>query len=132
MHPLSSGRMALSTIQGFPRIGLGRELKFGTEEYWAGERDAVKLAATAREIRRGNWELMRDAGIDLVPCNDFSLYDQGLDVTRLVGAVPQRYGHGGGEGGIDAYFALARGGADGTPVEMTKRFDTHYHYIVPE
>ena len=124
--------MALSTVHGFPRIGLGRELKFGTEEYWAGERDAAKLAATAREIRRGNSELMRDAGIDLVPCNDFSLYDQVLDITALVGAVPQRYGHRGGEVGIDTYFAMARGDPDVTAMEMTKWFDTNYHYIVPE
>src|SRR5919198_4970251 len=124
--------MALSSVHGFPRIGPGRELKFATEGYWSGERSADELQAVARELRRANWELMRDAGIDLIPSNDFSLYDQVLDTTALVGAVPERYGHAGGEVGPDTYFAMARGTQDATAMEMTKWFDTNYHYIVPE
>src|ERR687895_955410 len=104
--------MALSSVHGFPRIGRRRELKFATEAYWAGDGAAEGLYATAREIRRSNWELMRDAGIDLIPSNDFSLYDQVLDAIALVGAVPERYGHGGGDVDLDTYFAMARGGSD--------------------
>jgi 5-methyltetrahydropteroyltriglutamate--homocysteine methyltransferase len=128
--------MALSNIAGFPRIGPNRELKFATEGYWRGDTSAEQLAATASEIRRANWALMRDAGIDLIPSNDFSLYDQVLDAVALVGAVPARYGHGGGDVDLDTYFAMARGrqgeGVDVTAMEMTKWFDTNYHYIVPE
>jgi 5-methyltetrahydropteroyltriglutamate--homocysteine methyltransferase len=124
--------MALSSIHGFPRIGPRRELKFATEAYWSGERSADELQAVARELRRANWELMRDAGIDLIPSNDFSFYDQMLDTTALVGAVPERYGHGGGDLGLDTYFAMARGTQEATAMEMTKWFDTNYHYIVPE
>jgi 5-methyltetrahydropteroyltriglutamate--homocysteine methyltransferase len=128
--------MALSNIAGFPRIGPNRELKFAAEGYWRGETSADQLARTASEIRLANWQLMRDAGIDLIPSNDFSLYDQVLDAIALVGAVPKRYGHGGGDVGLDTYFAMARGrqgeGVDVTAMEMIKWFDTNYHYIVPE
>ncbi len=128
--------MALSNISGFPRIGPNRELKFANEGYWRGDVSAEQLAGTAREIRRANWTLMRDAGIDLIPSNDFSYYDQVLDAVALVGAVPERYQHGGGEIDLDTYFAMARGrqadGVDVTAMEMTKWFDTNYHYIVPE
>jgi 5-methyltetrahydropteroyltriglutamate--homocysteine methyltransferase len=86
----------------------------------------------AREIRRAGWERQRDTGIDLIPSNDFSFYDQMLDTTALVGAVPRRFGHAGGEVELDTYFAMARGREDATAMEMTKWFDTNYHYIVPE
>ncbi len=128
--------MALSSIHGFPRVGAQRELKFATEGYWAGTASDEELQSTARELRRTNWELLRDAGIHLIPSNDFSLYDQVLDTVALVGAVPERYGHGGGEVDRELYFAMARGrqggGHDVTAMEMTKWFDTNYHYIVPE
>jgi 5-methyltetrahydropteroyltriglutamate--homocysteine methyltransferase len=128
--------MALSSIQGFPRIGGQRELKFATEGYWAGRVSAEELHDAARRLRRENWQLMRDAGIDLIPSNDFSYYDQVLDTTALVGAVPPRYGQRGGDVGLDTYFAVARGRQEGdvdvTAMEMTKWFDTNYHYIVPE
>ena len=128
--------MSLSNISGFPRIGPNRELKFAAEGYWRGETSAEQLASTASEIRRANWKLMQDAGIDLIPSNDFSLYDQVLDGLALVGAVPERYGHEGGDVDLDTYFAMARGrqaeGVDVTAMEMTKWFDTNYHYIVPE
>src|SRR4051794_6664781 len=128
--------MALSNVSGFPRIGRNRELKFATEGYWRGETSRDELATTAKAIRVENWKLMQDAGIDLIPSNDFSYYDQVLDAIALVGAVPERYGWGGGEVDLDTYFAMARGrqseGVDVTAMEMTKWFDTNYHYIVPE
>lgn len=124
--------MALSNVSGFPRIGRNRELKFATEGYWRGEKSADDLASTARQIRLENWKLMQDQGIDLIPSNDFSYYDQVLDAIALVGAVPERYGHDGGQVDLDTYFAMARGRQDATAMEMTKWFDTNYHYIVPE
>jgi 5-methyltetrahydropteroyltriglutamate--homocysteine methyltransferase len=128
--------MALSNIAGFPRIGPNRELKFAAESYWRGASSAEELAATGKQIRRANWKLMQDAGIDLIPSNDFSLYDQVLDACALVGAVPDRYGHASGDVDLDTYFAMARGrqsdGHDVTAMQMVKWFDTNYHYIVPE
>ncbi len=128
--------MVRSTIHGFPRIGPRRELKFATEGFWAERTGAGELSEAAKRLRRENWELLRDAGLDLVPANDFSYYDQVLDVTALVGAVPTRYEHSAGDVDLDVYFAMARGrqsgGVDVTAMEMTKWFDTNYHYIVPE
>jgi 5-methyltetrahydropteroyltriglutamate--homocysteine methyltransferase len=128
--------MALSNVAGFPRIGGERELKFATEGYWRGEVSEAELLEAAKRIRLDNWRFMQGAGIDLIPSNDFSLYDHVLDTIALVGAVPGRYGHGRGPVGLDAYFAMARGrqesGVDVTAMEMTKWFDTNYHYIVPE
>src|SRR5436190_1371199 len=129
--------MALSNISGFPRIGRNRELKFATEGYWRGENSAEDLEATGKAIRVENWRLMQEAGIDLIPSNDFSFYDQVLDTIALVGAVPERYEwDGSGDVDLDTYFAMARGrqgnGVDVTAMEMTKWFDTNYHYIVPE
>jgi len=128
--------MALSNISGFPRIGRNRELKFATEGYWAGKVSAEELAKAAKDIRVENWRLMQDAGIDLIPSNDFSYYDQVLDTIALVGAVPERYGWSGGQVDLDTYFAMARGrqtdDVDATAMEMTKWFDTNYHYLVPE
>jgi 5-methyltetrahydropteroyltriglutamate--homocysteine methyltransferase len=128
--------VAVSSVHGFPRIGGRRELKVATEGYWAGRVSADELHETACRLRRENWRLMRDAGVDLVPSNDFSYYDQVLDTTALVGAVPPRYGSPGGDVDLDTYFAMARGRQDGgvdvTAMEMTKWFDTNYHYIVPE
>src|SRR3954447_24746345 len=128
--------MALSNVSGFPRIGRNRELKFATEAYWRGDQSAEELAATAKAIRVENWKLMQDAGIDLIPSNDFSYYDQVLDTIALVGAVPERYDWNGGQVDLDTYFAMARGRQSGdvdvTAMEMTKWFDTNYHYLVPE
>jgi 5-methyltetrahydropteroyltriglutamate--homocysteine methyltransferase len=120
-----------STVHGFPRIGDRRELKTATEGYWAGRVPAGELEATARELRRQSWTFLRDAGLGQVPSNHFSLYDQVLDTCVLVGAVPERYGAV-GEVDLDTYFAMARGRADATAMEMTKWFDTNYHYLVPE
>jgi 5-methyltetrahydropteroyltriglutamate--homocysteine methyltransferase len=128
--------MALSNISGFPRIGPQRGLKFATEGLWRGEGSAEELDQVARRIRRDNWRLMQEAGIDLIPSNDFSLYDHVLDTAALVGAVPERYGHHRGPVDLETYFAMARGRQSGsvdvTAMEMTKWFDTNYHYIVPE
>jgi len=124
---------------GYPRIGSQRELKKVSELYWSGKIPVTELLATGKIIRRQNWQLQKDAGIDLVPCNDFSFYDQVLDTSLMVGAIPERY-HSLMEEkqlpDIDLLFAMARGyqkdGHDITAMEMTKWFDTNYHFIVPE
>ena len=90
--------MALSNVSGFPRIGPARELKFATEGYWRGEVSADELLDDGEGDPGRQLALMQDAGIDLIPSNDFSLYDQVLDTIALVGAVPERYGHDGGRG----------------------------------
>ena len=129
--------MALSHIVGYPRIGQRRELKRATESYWDGKVTREELHATAAALRLEAWQGMREAGIDLIPSNTFSFYDQVLDAIAMVGAVPARYRPPEGEPvDLDTYFAMARGaqtdGLDVTAMEMTKWFDTNYHYIVPE
>lgn len=127
-----------SAVLGVPRIGARRELKKALEAYWQKKASEQELRQTARAIRRENWTRMKEAGIDVIPSNDFSFYDQVLDTTALVGAVPLRYGREGAKIGLDAYFAMARGcggsgsGPSAGAMEMTKWFDTNYHYIVPE
>ncbi|WP_067460221.1 5-methyltetrahydropteroyltriglutamate--homocysteine S-methyltransferase [Actinomadura macra] len=118
-----------STVLGYPRIGAHRELKTATEDYWAGRIDAAALDEAGAELRRQVWTQLRDAGLDAIPSNTFSFYDQVLDTSVLVDAVPDRYRH---LTGLDRYFAMARGVQDVPPLEMTKWFDTNYHYIVPE
>jgi 5-methyltetrahydropteroyltriglutamate--homocysteine methyltransferase len=125
---------------GFPRIGARRQLKKACEQYWSGAIDRKELFLTAKKIREENWLLQKQYDIDLIPCNDFSFYDQVLDMSLLLGAVPPRYTpvvtdiKDNAE--IDLCFAMARGyqqnGLDITAMEMTKWFDTNYHYIVPE
>lgn len=124
---------------GYPRIGNHRELKKACEAYWAGQSNLAALQHTARAIRRNNWQLQQQAGIDLVPCNDFSLYDHVLDMCVVVSAIPQRFHALLEETQLpetDLYFAMARGyqqnGYDIAAMEMTRWFDTNYHYIVPE
>jgi 5-methyltetrahydropteroyltriglutamate--homocysteine methyltransferase len=130
--------MVLATNLGHPRIGPERELKKGLEAYWAGRLPAAELLEQARTLRRSAWELQRDAGIAHVPSNDFSLYDHVLDTVALLGAVPDRFGWVGETVDLATYFAMARGtpagsGSGGAPaMEMTKWFDTNYHYLVPE
>jgi 5-methyltetrahydropteroyltriglutamate--homocysteine methyltransferase len=128
--------MVQSTILGYPRIGRDRELKRMCEAYWAGKQQADALYATAAELRRAHWDAQRVAGIDLIPGNDFSLYDHVLDAIALVGAVPERYRWHGETVDLDTYFAMARGiqrgDLDAAALEMTKWFDTNYHYLVPE
>ncbi|HEU5208379.1 MAG TPA: 5-methyltetrahydropteroyltriglutamate--homocysteine S-methyltransferase [Longimicrobiales bacterium] len=128
--------MAQSANLGFPRIGADRELKHAIEAYWAGRLPAHDLHETARRLRAAHWGMQQDAGIALIPSNDFSLYDHVLDTAMLVGAVPERYGRAGGSDALATYFALARGvqtgGRDVAALALTKWFDTNYHYIVPE
>jgi 5-methyltetrahydropteroyltriglutamate--homocysteine methyltransferase len=118
-----------STVLGYPRIGPQRELKKATEAYWAGRETAVGLEQTAAGLRRQTWETLRDAGLSDIPSNTFSLYDHVLDTAVMVNAVPKRFA---GLEGLDAYFAMARGAEGVTALELTKWFDTNYHYLVPE
>jgi 5-methyltetrahydropteroyltriglutamate--homocysteine methyltransferase len=118
-----------STVLGYPRIGSRRELKKATEAYWAGRETAGGLQQTAAGLRRQTWETLRDAGLSDIPSNTFSLYDHVLDTAVMVNAVPKRFA---GLEGLDAYFAMARGAEGVTALELTKWFDTNYHYLVPE
>jgi 5-methyltetrahydropteroyltriglutamate--homocysteine methyltransferase len=123
--------MAISTtVLGYPRIGPRRELKRATESYWAGRSTADDLLTAAAELRASVWTTLRDAGVEQVPSNTFSLYDAMLDQAVLVGAVPERFASLTDE--LDRYFAMARGVESIAPLEMTKWFDTNYHYLVPE
>lgn len=124
--------MALTHNLGFPRIGARRELKKALEAYWRSEINNVQLQAIAAELRKRHWILQRDSGIDLIPVGDFALYDQMLSMSALLGAVPARFNTGTNEVGLDLYFAMARGTKNQPAMEMTKWFDTNYHYIVPE
>ena len=134
--PARPQRPPTATVLGYPRIGPARELKRATEAYWAGELDATALSAEAAALRRRAWETMASAGISEVPCNDFSLYDHMLDMIQVLGAVPARHrgrgDHRDPQVRLDEYFAMARGSQDAAPLEMTKWFDTNYHYLVPE
>ncbi|MGA2064071.1 MAG: 5-methyltetrahydropteroyltriglutamate--homocysteine S-methyltransferase [Thermoguttaceae bacterium] len=124
--------MAIAANLGFPRIGSRRELKRAIENYWQGTCRAEELWATARALRRRHWELQRDAGIRHIPSGDFSLYDHVLDTAAMVGAIPDRFHAPQGPLDLETYFALARGSRRVPPLEMTKWFDTNYHYLVPE
>ena len=124
--------MAIAHNLGFPRIGVKRELKKALESYWKHEISADQLKAVGRELRARHWKLQKDAGLDLVPVGDFSFYDQVLDTSAMVGAIPERYGPVTESVDFDLYFAMARGSAAAPAMEMTKWFDTNYHYIVPE
>jgi 5-methyltetrahydropteroyltriglutamate--homocysteine methyltransferase len=118
-----------TTVLGYPRIGPRRELKKATEALWAGQSDAAGLEATGAALRQQTWETLRDAGLTSIPSNTFSLYDHVLDTAVMVNAVPDRFA---GLSGLDRYFAMARGRDAVAPLELTKWFDTNYHYLVPE
>ena len=133
---------------GFPRIGPRRELKQAVEAYWAGKIDKAELLATAKSLRAATWDRQKAAGIDVIPSGDFSFYDQVLDTSVMVGAIPDIYRGLGAPDSLEVYFAMARGtrtdvgeescahghghGGDVPAQEMTKWFDTNYHYMVPE
>ena len=123
--------MARTAVLGLPRMGPNRELKHALESYWAGRIGEADLRETAWGLRAASWGRPRAAGVDVIPCGDFSLYDHVLDAAWAVGAIPDRLGGPDAEG-LDAYFACARGTATARPLEMTKWFDTNYHYLVPE
>lgn len=119
-----------ATVLGSPRVGPNRELKRAIEGYWAGRLDKTQLESIAADLRARTWSGLAAAGLDSIPVNTFSYYDQMLDTTVMLGALPARYDAIGDE--LDRYFATARGTAEIAPLEMTKWFDTNYHYIVPE
>ena len=123
--------MARTALLGLPRVGPDRELKFALEAHWAGRLGADELQETARGLRGASWQRAQAAGIDVIPSGDFSLYDHVLDTAWALGAIPDRYGEVDRDSLAD-YFLLARGDADRRPLEMTKWFDTNYHYLVPE
>ena len=133
----SSSAFPSASILGYPRIGRRRELKKAVEAYWAGKIDAAALDAAAKEIQLGTAKRLQGLGLTeaaAVP-GTFSYYDQVLDAAAHVGAVPARFGNllnAEGQLDIDGYFTLARGTKDQQPLEMTKWFDTNYHYLVPE
>lgn len=130
----------LTNIPGYPRIGSQRELKKACENYWTGKISLEKLELTARQLRKQHWETLQQAGIDLIPSNDFSFYDQMLDMSMTLGVIPARFkalqASFANPNCLELYFAMARGyqknSFDLTALEMTKWFDTNYHYLVPE
>ncbi|MFF8618771.1 5-methyltetrahydropteroyltriglutamate--homocysteine S-methyltransferase [Streptomyces sp. NPDC015350] len=128
----SAAPAARATVYGYPRQGPDRELKKAIEGYWKGRVAADALHAIATELRRSNWRQLAEAGIDEVPTGDFSYYDHVLDTTAMVGAIPERHRASVDADALDGYFAMARGTQDVAPLEMTKWFDTNYHYLVPE
>ncbi|WP_405452112.1 5-methyltetrahydropteroyltriglutamate--homocysteine S-methyltransferase [Streptomyces erythrochromogenes] len=121
-----------ATVYGYPRQGQSRELKKAVEGYWKGRVTADALRQTAADLRRSNWQQLTDAGITEVPTGDFSYYDHVLDTSVMVGTAPERHRAAVEADALDGYFAMARGTQDVAPLEMTKWFDTNYHYLVPE
>ena len=127
---------------GYPRIGENRELKRATEAFWNGSITEAQLLANAAKLRRHHWQKQQAIGIDLIPSNDFSFYDQMGDTAALVGCVPKRFAGSDASVDLTTYFRMARGkvGTHGeghgdntaAALEMTKWFDTNYHYLVPE
>jgi len=128
--------MVRSSILGYPRMGPARELKKALEKYWSFQSDERALLNEAARVRALHWKAQAAAGIDFIPSGDFSLYDHVLDTAALLGAFPERYGSAEETVSLSSYFAMARGsqaaGRDLPALEMTKWFDTNYHYIVPE
>ncbi|MFG2985568.1 5-methyltetrahydropteroyltriglutamate--homocysteine S-methyltransferase [Streptomyces sp. NPDC048258] len=132
MTDKSAAATAQPTVYGYPRQGQNRELKKAVEGYWKGRVSAEALRETARDLRRSNWRRLAEAGITEVPTGDFSYYDHVLDTSVMVGAIPARHRAAVQADALDGYFAMARGTQDLAPLEMTKWFDTNYHYLVPE
>jgi 5-methyltetrahydropteroyltriglutamate--homocysteine methyltransferase len=129
--------MILSSNLGYPRIGINRDLKFALEKYWKNGISLDELQQTADRIKTANWIVQKEMGLDFVPSNDFSFYDQVLDTTFMLGAIPERFQQQKDLEGLDLYFAMARGwhndqGKTIPAMEMTKWFNTNYHYLVPE
>src|SRR5215813_2019217 len=130
--------MAVSSNLGFPRMGVHRELKKALEAFWIGKTEEAELLSVGQLLRANHWTLQTRLGIEHIPSNDFSFYDHVLDTVAMVGAVPPRYGWKGPQVDLRTYFAMARGTAQDGPasglpaMEMTKWFDTNYHFIVPE
>ncbi|QKW25819.1 5-methyltetrahydropteroyltriglutamate--homocysteine S-methyltransferase [Streptomyces seoulensis] len=132
MTTKSAAAAARATVYGYPRQGQNRELKKAVEGYWKRRVTADALRDTAAELRRRNWRRLAEAGVHEVPTGDFSYYDHVLDTTVMVGAIPERHRAAVDADALDGYFAMARGTQEVAPLEMTKWFDTNYHYLVPE
>jgi 5-methyltetrahydropteroyltriglutamate--homocysteine methyltransferase len=142
---VSISSLPVATL-GTPRIGPRRELKSALESYWSGKSDAATLLGVAAGLRAANWARQKALGVTIIPSNDFSVYDHVLDTSVMIGAIPEAYGWQGQKVPLDIYFAMARGAQGGEPQdcghahhsvgapaqEMTKWFDTNYHYMVPE
>jgi len=129
--------MALAHSLGFPRIGRDRELKKAQEAFWKGELDEAGLRGVGRELRKTHWDLQKQAGIDLLPVGDFAWYDQVLTHSLMFGVIPERFRPHDGKASLQTLFGMARGVSDSCcggahAQEMTKWFDTNYHYLVPE
>ncbi|HBQ77803.1 MAG TPA: 5-methyltetrahydropteroyltriglutamate--homocysteine S-methyltransferase, partial [Erwinia persicina] len=126
----------LTHTLGFPRVGLRRELKKAQESYWAGNCSREHLLATGRELRARHWQQQKDAGVDLLPVGDFAWYDHVLTTSLLLGNVPARHQNKDGSVDLDTLFRIGRGraptGEPAAAAEMTKWFNTNYHYMVPE
>ena len=134
-------KLVQTHIPGFPRIGAARELKFALERFWRGDTDEAALLETASKLRARHWASQRQHGLDFVSVGDFALYDHVANHIQLFGCEPPRFGFNGSEAPLARYFAMARGshahescgcGHNGAALEMTKWFDTNYHYLVPE
>ena len=148
--PLTTQSSIPVSTLGVPRIGLRRELKTALEQFWSGKIDQAALLEVAAKLRAASWARQHELGVTIIPSNDFSLYDHVLDTSVMVGAIPKVYGWTGGQVSLETYFAMARGSqkdvgeqnacahgehhhGHGVPAqEMTKWFDTNYHYMVPE
>lgn len=124
--------MTQAHILGFPRVGAQRELKFATESFWRGELNAEQLEQVGRDLRARHWALQQQAGLDYVTVGDFAWYDQVLSTLALLGALPGRFGFDAATLSLNDYFVAARGNEQHFAMEMTKWFDTNYHYLVPE
>ncbi|UKZ62829.1 uncharacterized protein TrAtP1_004064 [Trichoderma atroviride] len=126
--------MVQSAVLGFPRMGVNRDLKKATENYWSGKISQEELLTEAKRLRLAHWKIQKDAGVDIIPSNDFALYDQVLSHIQDFGAVPERYTKDGLDT-VDQYFAMGRGhqkgGVDVPSLEMVKWFDSNYHYVKP-
>lgn len=124
--------MVKSSVLGYPRIGEQRQWKKALESFWNGKIDEQQLLNNLKEIRLEHLRKQQEAGIELIPVNDFSLYDHVLDTSTMLGVIPQRFPYNGGVVSTQLYYDIARGSKDATASEMTKWFNTNYHYIVPE
>ncbi len=129
--------MAVAHSLGFPRIGRDRELKKAQEAFWKGELDEAGLLAVGRDLRKAHWDMQKQAGIELLPAGDFAWYDQVLTHSLMFGVIPERFRPADGQATLHTLFAMARGVSDSCcggahAQEMTKWFDTNYHYLVPE
>lgn len=121
-----------SSNLGYPRIGEKREWKKALEQFWSKKLSEEAFLKRIKELRLSYLEKQKNSGIDLIPIGDFSLYDHILDTSVLFGFIPERFHHQNGAVSLDTYFSIARGNSNAVASEMTKWFNTNYHYIVPE